>query len=384
MITKLADEWTADTSEPADKLRALQEKLAASFNFVEFPVEWRPATLRPASEVLRSGYGLPEESAAVLLALARAVKLPVLPGLLVNDEVWNNEEPQDGMVAAYVVLLIAGRPGEVRMVDNAEQSGGHVPALDTGDYPEIWEPHSGHVVRGGRWAGYTLLPPPDALMPRTLLEPWAKADESQCHVQGKMTVAEDGNFAGTLTLQTTGLFASSESLRSGDAQKARIAVLIGRVLPDASVESSAVRSLTPDTFEVTAQVKSAKPLKRLSERNWVQLAQDGPYLADVPLPLAYSRRETPVRLAGAFDELIDLTITWPEKWQLEARPDDVPRVAGGWGSVEQRVTLAQHALTLHRHTRITARELQPEAFLQARRPLNDLRAEAARTLVLKP
>jgi hypothetical protein len=382
LIAKLAAEWTKDRQGPADKLRGLQEKLAASFQFVEFDPAWRPAQLRPASEVLRSNYGLPEEAAAALLALARAANLPVMPGLLVHDATWNHEVPQDGMVAAYVVLLMSGRPGEVRML--GEEGDLHGAALDTGDCPGIWEPRRGHIVREGRWAGYTLLPVPDVLTARTSLAPWATADENRCQVSGKVTLSEDGNYAGTLSVRTTGLFATSEGLRAADAQKSRVSALLGRVLPDTNVESFVVKTLAAGEFEVTAQVKSSKPLKKTSERYTLRLAQEGPFQADVPLPLAPSRRDTPVRLSGPFDETLDLTIEWPEKWQVEVQPAALVRVDGEWGAVEQSITPGKHSLALRRRTRVAQADLSAADFLALRRPLNELQSEYSRTLVLRP
>ena len=181
-------------------------------------------------------------------------------------------------------------------------------------------------------------------MPRTLLQPWATADENGSRVSGKVTLSEDGNYAGTLSLRTTGLFALSEGLRTADTQKSRVSALLGGVVPDLNVESFVVKTLGVGEFEVTAQVKSSKPLKKANERYTLRLAQDGPFLADVPLPLAPSRRDTPVRLSGPFDEQIDLTLEWPENWQVEVQPAALARVDGEWGAVEQSVTPEKHSL----------------------------------------
>lgn len=384
LITRLATEWIKDKEGPSDKLRALQEKLAASFNFIELPVEWRPSTIRPAPEVLRSNYGLPEEAAAVLLALARAVRLPVCPGLLINDDVWHRDAPQDAMVAAYVVLLVGSAPEELELTPTPDGLKEYYAKLDTGEAPEIWDPHHGRLRRTTRWAGHTILPVPDVLMPRIVLPAWTDAADSRCHVRGKVIIAEDGTFTGSLTLRTTGLFVTSESLRSSDAQKSRISALLGRILPDINVESFTVTALAPGNFEVSAQIKSAKPLKKLGDAHCLQLAQDGPFLADVPMPLTYTRRATPARLSGAFDEDTTITFEWPEKWQLVAQPADLPPGDYICGCVEQSATTDQHSLSLHRRTRIAQRELSADDFLTLRTLLNEARSERARTLLLKP
>jgi len=382
LITRLAQEWTKDRGSSSDKLRGLHEKLAAQFNFVEFPADWRPAKIRPASEVLLSNYGLPEEAAAVLLALARAADLPAMPGMLVHDAVWNADVPQDGMVAAYVVLLVAGPAGDV--VAHDAGGGAHAVTLDTGDPPEIWDPRRGRIVRDGTWAGYTLLPVPDVLMPRVKLAPWLTSDESRLQATGKLTLSDDGNFAGTLTLRATGLFVNSEGLRSSDAQKGRLNAVLGHLVPDAKVESVTVKTLAVGEFEATAQVKSSKPLLKVNDRYFVRLAQDGPLLGDVPLPLGPSRRRLPVHVAGPCLEDLQLTLEWPEKWQVEATPAELKRVAGEWGALEQRVTQVECSLTLARRIQVTQGELPAADFLALRAPLNELRSEYARTLVLKP
>ena len=104
----------------------------------------------------------------------------------------------------------------------------------------------------------------------------------------------------------------------------------------------------------------------------------------MPLPLSRSRRELPVRLAGAFDEEIDLTVEWPEKWTVEAQPLALAAAAGNIGLIEQAVNVDGHALRLHRHLRMAQRDVPAESFITLRGPLNELRRESARTLLLAP
>jgi hypothetical protein len=381
-VAELAADWTKDAPDDTAKLRALQEKLAATFNFLDLPVEWRPAGPRPAAVVLYTNYGLPNEAAAALLALARAAGLKVLGGILVRDELWNHEVPQDGAVAAYVVLLQPGQGSRAEVASSGE-GGDHQPVLVSGDYPEVWDPHHGRVLRDSRWAGCTLLPVPDVLLPRVSLARWTAADESRCCVTGKVTLGEDGNFTGTLSLHTTGLFTAAESLRTSDAQKSRLAALLGRVLPDLNIENFVVKTLAAGEFEAAAQVKSSKPLTKLQDRFMLLLAQDGPFLADVPLPLAYSRRELPVRLTGAFTEDVELTVEWPEKWRLED-PLSVPQIRGDWGNVSQTTATDKNTARLRRHTQVLRPELAPEDFQAFRTALSQVRGEPARLLLVKP
>ena len=102
------------------------------------------------------------------------------------------------------------------------------------------------------------------------------------------------------------------------------------------------------------------------------------------VPLNHSERSNPVRLAGAFDERIELTIEWPEEWSVEALPGDLKLVGGDWGEVVQSAVLDENRLVLTRHTRVAQRELAAKEFLELRGPLNELRSDAARTLLLRP
>jgi hypothetical protein len=398
LVKRLATEWTKDAKDPVAKLRALQEKLAASFGFVDFPVEWRPATPRSAGDVLDSDYGLPDEAAVALLSLARAAGLKALPGIIVNDDVWNHETPQEAMVAGYVVLL---SPTGSERSDAATDDAAVVPSAS--DFTEAFEPRRGRVLRDRHWAGCTLLPIPDVLLQRAPLPKWSDADDSRCRVTGKLTLGEDGNLSGLLTLRVTGLFVNSEGLRTSDAQKSRLAGVLGHVVSDLNVESFAVKTLSPDEFEATAQVKSSKPLSKVAERYLVQLAQDGPFLSDVHVPLAHSRRTLPVVLAGAFSEDLDVTFEWPEKWQCEDVPAEVNspvaersessaersaakgRVAvGPGGLLAQTTVLEKNTARVERRVRVPRPQLGADDFLLLRDAINNLRAESARTLLVKP
>jgi transglutaminase-like putative cysteine protease len=360
LTAKVAAEWTKDALLPAEKMRALQEKLADTFNVVEVDPDWQRGGIRPASETLRSGYGLPQEAAAVLLALGHAAGLPVRAAVVVNDDRWLEAAPHDSQVAAYVVLL------------------------DSGKEPQIWEAHDGRITRDGHWAGTSLLIMGDASAFRTPLAAWTDADDSRCIVGGTITLKPDGTYTGTVSLSTTGLFVAPEGLRSADAQKSRINAMVDRVLPDATVESFAVKELSDSEFSVEAKVKSSKALKKVGGAFWFEMPKDAPYEANVALPLAYSERSERVRITGPFEEQVSLTVEYPENWTIEAQPLQLKSAQGDWGEAEQRVTPGEHRLTILRTTRIAQRDLSPKAFLAARDPLNTLLTDAARTLVLKP
>jgi transglutaminase-like putative cysteine protease len=360
LLSKLAQDWTKDENTDADKLSALQRKLAGSFNFVDFDVTWQPATPRPASEVINSSYGLPAESAAVLLALARAAGVPVQPALLVADQVWDDKAAQAAMISAYVVTY----PGP--------------------DGLEIWHPHDGRIRRDDHWAGYMLLGFEASNLVRTRLPAWTSADDSHCTITGSITIKEDGKYTGKLSIKTAGLFVSPNELETADGQKNRVRGIVDHLLPGAKVADFTLKSLTDNAFEAEAAIESPEPLDKLHDCYELALAETPPALADVPVPLAYSRRLTFARLRGPFDDRIDLIVNWPEDWTVEAIPGGVEQVGGQWGNVVQTVSPTDTGLRLQRHIRITKRDLSPTDVVALRKPLNELRSDYARTLLLSP
>lgn len=360
LLSKLGQEWTKDESGERDKLVALQKKLAGSFNFVDFDVAWRPATPRRASEVLQGNYGLPAEAAAVLLALARSVGIAVQPALLVADGVWDDRAPQAAMIAEYVVTH------------------------EGPDGLQIWHPQHGRIQRDRRWAGYTLLVARGSEIEREVLPAWTSPEQSRCAITGNVTIADDGKYSGKLSVSTAGLFVSPNDLETGGGQKSRVKSIVDHLLPDAKVTNFTLKSLTPEAFAAEVEVESSEPLEKLHESYQFLLSQTSPALADVSLPLAYSRRLSPARLVGAFDERIELTITWPEAWNVEAVPAGLEQAAGPWGSVMQTVNRVERGLKLVRHTRVERRDLTPADVLALRPPLNQLQSDYARMLLLRP
>lgn len=358
-VTKLAMDWVGTARAPADKLRALQEKLASVFNAVEFPASWRPAAIRPAEEVAACNHGLPVEATAVLLALARAAGLTVSPAIVAADHAWRAEVPQDALVAAYVVVLEGVDPAQ------------------------IWDARHGRIVRDAHWAGHTLLWHDEARVQRKGLPPFGNPDESRCRITGRVEVRPDGTLGGELRVHTSGLFVAPEALRTADDQKRRLSGLVGRTVADAKVEDFSVVTLTDNVFEAVVKVKSAGALEKWGPCHRLQLAEDGPFLGDIHLPLSSGVRAGLVWLTGPFDEQIELEIAWPAEWSIAGTPGAVSGTTGVT-SVAQTVTPGEHSLTLSRHVRVEQRRLLPETFLTLRETLNELRSPYARTLLLKP
>ncbi len=375
LIDRLAQEWTRDARTPEEKLDTLQQKLAAQFTIVDMPTAWRPITLRPASAVAQSNYGLPSEAAALLMSLARSAGVETRPLLIVPED-CPDVVLQESMIETAALTLLS----QPMRADEGD------PELDFDDL-QIWEPRHGRVRADGTWAGMRMVLDPQ--LTEYGQDAWDDATASNLEIRGKVKLSDDGMYAGKLNVNLSGLFVSSQALRAADAQRARLTALVGRVLPGVTVEGYTTRRLATGEFEAEVQAKSAKPLKKLDGAWLLQLPKDGPFLADVPLPLADASRRTPVRLAGAFDERIDVTIEYPEKWTLLAQPQtlspaDADSDAPDWGTVEQTVTVANGSVKLVRQTRVENRDLAPDDFAALRGPLNALRTDAARTVIVKP
>lgn len=359
LISRLAAEWTRDKADPVAKLRALRERFAATFNFVDFDAAQRPAGPRRASDVINSAYGTSQEAAATLLALCRAAGLTVQPALLTADEVWCDTTPQRSFIKGYVLLFD-----------------------DAGD-TQIWSPQHGRLHRGG-WAGHTVLSHSGTALQRTPLPPWDAAAGSRLVIRGNAAVAADGKLTGKLTIRARGLFVAPESLRTKDGQQARLADLTRRLLADAEVGGFSVTSLTDDELTADVDIKTSKPLPKLADAWRLTLGQDGPFMADVGLPLGSDRRVQPVRIPGPFEEQIELVVTWPAEWKVEARPAATTGPPASPAGVTQSVKVSGDRMELTRTTRVTQREIDREGFTSVRAALNALRTESARTLLLKP
>lgn len=386
LISRLAAEWTRDLTDPAEKVRALQDRLAASFNFVAFDSSWRRGSPRRASVIAESNYGTSDEAAALLISLARAAGVPTRPGAVVPDESWVEDTPQAAFVGSYVAIL-DGREG-----------------------PQVWDPQHGRVVRCGAWSGVTVMTlgrsgfdewpgggaadqtpaspadgPAGNAVQRWPLPAFDDADESRCDLRGTLSVAADGKVSGILTLRTSGLFVSPEALRTREAQQARVSDLVRRVLAEAEVTSFTVTLLTDERFEVQAEVKTSRPLDKLGDCYRLTLAADGPFQADVPLPLASERRSSPVRLKGAFGSRLDLLVEWPADWSVEARPSPVVSATDDQAViVRQFIDPDAKRLSLSRQLRFERSEVAPADFAVVREAINRLRSEHCRTLLLRP
>lgn len=363
-VAELAGQWTRAASVE-DRVRDLQGRLAATFNFVEFEPAWRRQRVRPAADVLRDNYGLPEEAAAGLLALARAAGLTAEAVLVVAPDLVESAAaslPRHGFVAADYAVGVWDAAGGGR---------------------SFWHPQHGQIGPDARWAGAALLVAHADGTDAVLFDAPTSAESNALAFRGKVSLSADGRYSGHVALSATGAFVSAEALRAAAAQRTRIEGLLRRVLPDVAVDRFTVTQLAAGRFEADVDVSLGRPLEKLDEAWRLVTAGEPPSGLDVPMPLADAPRRSPLRLAAAFTELVDLTIEWPTPWRTLAVPREC-RQSGAWGEAGQRVTAGATSCRVERTIRAARRDLPAAEFVALRAAVNACRTEAARTILIRP
>lgn len=359
-LDRLAKQWTQSAVTSTDKVRAIQEKLSATFNFVEVDVSrFSPMNIRPADEVLRTNYGTGKDATAMFLTLVRQAGVDVRPALLVRNDILADTLLHDGMVAD---TLIAFR-----------DSGGQ----------EYWSARHGRIARSTGWAGHSILTL-NGSTTRLVLPDWGDAGANVCEVSGRVALDAEGRLSGKLTVTLSGMFVSTEALRTREGQRERLDRLIGKVMDKAAVGEFTVTQLADGVFSAVVDVKSSEPTSRIDGRFYMAFGADGPSSLDAPLPLAQAMRRLPVWLPSAFEERINVTLEWPDAFKCQAQPGDVPEEGGDWGRVWQAVSVAGRSATYRRTIRIDQRELDTASFAAARRAINVVRGEPSRVFLIGP
>lgn len=363
-LKKVSNSWTVHRSgTPQETIRGIHERLARTFNFVDVDAVIRQSMRRTADDVLRGNYGTSTDAAVMMLSLARASGLKAQPVIVLRDDTWVDKTPQDALISDYAVAI----PGESAL--------------------EFWHPQLGRMQRGARWNACTLVTAAGEAGPleRITWPAWSSAADSRASISGELTVTADASLTGKLTIRLTGFFVNAEALREADAQKSRIRDVLKRLSPSIDVQTVTIRSLTPDTFESEVLIKSTKPIEATGDLRRLTLGPDGVALADIDLPLAQSNRTTPVLLPAAFEQRVDIVLNWAPEWTVEASPADKFAVTGEWGSATSDTDLnsSERKLRLTREIRLPARELTSAQWLAATGPLNGLRKESARTVLLR-
>ena len=357
LAAEIADQQAGDT----DKARAVAATLRETFNVVTSQKAWRDYKLRPATEVLQSGFGSTMEAAALLLATCRSVGLSAEPRVAVDGETFDDAVPVDSNVVSFIV------------------------EVSTADGPLFIDPQRGPTSTIGGWETCVALSvDKDGRLARSALTGRAGAP-TQLDAVADIKVADDGTAKGSLSVRLTGLMFTPNDLLTTDDQKKRITGILDGVLKGFGVDDFVVASLSETEFRAEAKISSAEPLKTVGKMHVVALGDQPPFLAGAPVPLDTITRHTPVRLAGPVREKIIILLELPDKWKVEVTPASLAQVQGDWGSAEQTVQATEKGWRLARSIELRKCDLSPEDYDRVRRVINTLRTDGHRTwLIGKP
>lgn len=350
-VKTFAEAAVKDEPDPGQRVRAVAKKLRDSFHHVASPKTLRGLTCRSAADVLRSNYGNPLESAALLASALRSLGMQAQPAVAVDAEIWDETVPTESAFAGVVVVV------------------------DSPDGPVYVHPAEGVFRNPGSWGRHRLLSvAPSGELRNTYVYARGEQDPSELQITGKITVEEDGTAGGELRVRLTGAFYDPASLETAEKQEALVKSLVGRVLSGFKVEKHSVASLSDETFQATAQVASDGALKAYGDQHVLRFADGPAFLSDFALPLERSYRRTNVYVGGRFREHVDLAVTLPEEWQAGVVPASLPAVERPWGMAEQTVEVDGRTVRLRRTVTLTTDTVAPDAFAELRDAVNDLRA----------
>ncbi|UCC29408.1 MAG: DUF3857 domain-containing protein [Phycisphaerales bacterium] len=347
-----------DEVDATQRMRKIAKKLHDSFNVVDSPKSLRSLTCRSAAQVFRANYGNPLESAALYLAALRSLGMEAAAQVAVDATIWDEQVPTGSALAgAAVVVKLPEGPMYIHPQDGVFENPGHF--------------------------GRHLLLDVDAsgTLRKTYVYGRGEAEPSELQITGKITVDAEGQASGELRIRLTGLFFDPLPLETGKAQKKLVSGLTDRLVTGFEVTGHSITALSNRVLRATVNVASKDELKRYGTRRVLRLG-DGPvFLADVPMPLAQSRRETDVRLAGRFREIVDLTVELPEGWKVWVVPASPRPAEGTWGSASQILKVTENTVRLRRNVAVTTETLGPDDFAGLRRAINKLRADQSLMLV---
>ncbi len=363
-IRDFAESAVEDEADPALRVRKIAKKLHDSFNVIHSPKARGSLQCRQADQVLRSNYGNPLESAALCLAAIRSLGITGSLRVGVNATRWNDV---DGMIptnsAFDGVIVVAELADETLYV----------------------HPERGVFANPGDWGRRWLLGVDDGgSVAKTYVYARGEEAPSEIHIAGKISIDTAGEATGDLRIRATGAFFDPTTLETTDAQKSLVEDFVGRVLHDFNVPGYSVTTLSEETFRATASVASDGKLKGHDKVHLMHFGDGPAFLPDVPMPLGRSYRRTDVKLAGRFQETVDLTIELPEEWSPSILPTAFPAIGGPWGTVVQTIDVDGRIVRLRRSVAVTTKVLSPAVFEKVRGAVNDLRATRSLLLGVGP
>jgi len=357
-LEEIAKQWADGKTERLQRARAIQKKLKSRLSIVHVPAACASDRLRTADRVLSTHYGRPAEAAALMLAMFRAVGLDAEPIFVQRDR-----------GAGWVRSAITE----------------YAVRLGKGDDATYWTVSHGRVRNPGQWGGWKRYDIAFATgeghdAPARFSEP----ARNELTITGTVVVDDKAAWSADLAFRAEGLFMPRGSLREKSEQKAAVKTLLEHSLLHAKLQEFAVTSLSEDVFAVTLKAKSTEALREIDGDYLLELPRSPAWTQSVSVPLGPSRRETTLRLAGAFTANVELVFDLPTGWSVVGWPEVIERSLPSDGLVCRAVAVEKGRVTFRRKTVVRDRDIAAGEFGMLRDALNHMRSLSARSLVLSP
>ncbi len=360
-VQAFAEKVVGDEPDPAEKARLLSKKLREAFNFGASPKTVRGLQCRSVAQVFDANYGSPLESAALLVAMLRAVHVNATTEVAVDTAMWDADVPTHAGFAGIVVVI------------------------DVPDGPMYVHPQHGEFLSPGHWGGHTLLSLDTSEDLRaTPILARGQNNKSQLTIAGQLTVGADAKVNGELRLHLTGGFYDPLRLRNTDQQKALLEGLVGRLLTDFKITKHSITTLSDASLKAIVEVATEKlPVVRAHP---VLQFGEGPLflMSGFPLPVGGGARKTAVRTRGALIENIDLILELPQDWAAPSGDTKVVRESGDWGVVVQERIASGHTIRFRRTIDLPTDTLKPANFADLQHAVNTLRTIRHTHLLIAP
>lgn len=355
VLEAMAKKWTEAKVAPRRRAWAIQEKLKARLSIVHVPDDCASDSLRSAERVLSTRYGTPEEASALMLAMFRAAGLDAEP-------IFVQREPGAGPVRSAITEYAL--------------------RLGKGDDATYWTVSQGNVRDPGPWGGWKRYD--IAFATREGLDAPLRFREparNELAITGAVVVDDKAAWTADLMFRAEGLFMPRGSLSEKAQQKAAVQALLDHSLLHAKLREFSVTSLSEDVFAVSLKAASTEALRDVDGDLLLEFPSAPAWEPFVSVPLGPSRRETDVRLAGAFAENVELVIALPSGWSVAGRPAAIERRLPGDGLARRVVSVDPGRVRFRRETRLGGRAIPASEFGPVRDALNDLRSLSARSLL---
>lgn len=354
-VSSIAEEWADGKSDALDKAYEIQDRLSGRFNFVDVPGAWTAEALRPVGAILSSNYGSGREAAALLLGLFRGAGLNAEPFFATAGPACGDVF---SAISEFGVCLQAD--GETT----------------------YWHASEGRIRDPGAWGGRERFPDRSAAGSEGAASGRFRfPDDSGLNVSGTVDLKRDGTWTAGLDIKAKGLFVPAR-LGTDMQKRSAVASIVKRVLPDAALERYTIKTLSDTTFALSAEVKSKSALKKVDGASFFTFPKRGPWTESIGIPLNRSSRRTALRIAGPFEQTIDLVISLPKDTAVASLPSQIERSLKGLCEIGQSVSTEDDRVRFRRTVAVRLRDAAPESYSSLREGLSALRTDRARTLIL--